>query len=289
MAPTEYRVIAKRATLSRADRPARRRRRRRAARPGHAGRLARGDEPVDPRRLRPDGDRSADRHAARRPGPPGLDGRPAPRRAARRRRRRELVADPASIPTFFLRYLGDDPLPDEPWRTGDRVTRDEQGFLHFVGRTDDVIISAGYRIGPFEVESALGSHAAVAEAAVVGAPDDERGSVVRAVVVLTRRLRAVRRARRRAPGTRQGPDRAVQVPAPRRLRRRAAADAERQGPPRGAARGVTRPLRRTSTAALRERVRPPATPSVRLRRSQADKLDTRRARGRNPAALPSRG
>jgi acyl-coenzyme A synthetase/AMP-(fatty) acid ligase len=96
----------------------------------------------------------------------------------------ELVADPASIPTFFLRYLGEDPPSEELWRTGDRVTRDEQGFLHFVGRTDDVIISAGYRIGPFEVESALGSHIAVAEAAVVAAPDDERGSVVRAVVVL---------------------------------------------------------------------------------------------------------
>jgi acetyl-CoA synthetase len=70
------------------------------------------------------------------------------------------------------------------WRTGDRVTRDEDGFLYFEGRTDDVIVSAGYRIGPFEVESALVSHAAVAEAAVVAAPDDERGSVVRAVVVL---------------------------------------------------------------------------------------------------------
>ena len=53
-----------------------------------------------------------------------------------------------------------------------------------MGRTDDVIISAGYRIGPFEVESALVSHAAVAEAAVIGAPDEERGAVVRAVVVL---------------------------------------------------------------------------------------------------------
>jgi acyl-coenzyme A synthetase/AMP-(fatty) acid ligase len=99
----------------------------------------------------------------------------------------ELVADPASIPTFFLGYLGEQPPPAGPtatWRTGDRVERDEQGFLHFVGRTDEVIISAGYRIGPFEVESALLSHAAVAEAAVVAAPDDERGSVVRAVVVL---------------------------------------------------------------------------------------------------------
>jgi acetyl-CoA synthetase len=99
----------------------------------------------------------------------------------------ELVADPSSIPTFFLGYLGEPPPPAGPsavWRTGDRVERDEQGFLYFVGRTDDVIISAGYRIGPFEVESALVSHAAVAEAAVVAAPDDERGSVVRAVVVL---------------------------------------------------------------------------------------------------------
>jgi acyl-coenzyme A synthetase/AMP-(fatty) acid ligase len=99
----------------------------------------------------------------------------------------ELVADPTTIPTFFLGYLGEQPPPAGPsatWRTGDRVERDEQGFLHFVGRTDDVIISAGYRIGPFEVESALVSHDAVAEAAVVAAPDDERGHVVRAVVVL---------------------------------------------------------------------------------------------------------
>jgi len=100
----------------------------------------------------------------------------------------ELVVDPATVPTFFLRYLGDD-VADRaasgvPWRTGDRVTRDEDGFLFFESRTDDVIISAGYRIGPFEVESALVTHEAVAEAAVVAAPDDERGSIVRAVVVL---------------------------------------------------------------------------------------------------------
>jgi acetyl-CoA synthetase len=64
------------------------------------------------------------------------------------------------------------------------VHEDEDGYLYFEGRSDDVIISAGYRIGPFEVESALVSHAAVAEAAVVEAPDEERGGVVRAVVVL---------------------------------------------------------------------------------------------------------
>jgi acyl-coenzyme A synthetase/AMP-(fatty) acid ligase len=95
----------------------------------------------------------------------------------------ELVVDPATVPTFFSRYLGEEPHRG-PWRTGDRVTRDDDGFYSFVSRTDDVIISSGYRIGPFEVESALVAHPAVAEAAVVAAPDDERGSVVRAVVVL---------------------------------------------------------------------------------------------------------
>jgi acyl-coenzyme A synthetase/AMP-(fatty) acid ligase len=109
----------------------------------------------------------------------------------------ELCLDPASDPTFFLGYLGegvrelpgggwevDDRRDGPPWRTGDRVREDEDGYLHFEGRADDVIISAGYRIGPFEVESALVSHAAVAEAAAVAAPDEERGAVVRAVVVL---------------------------------------------------------------------------------------------------------
>ena len=95
----------------------------------------------------------------------------------------ELVADPASVPTFFLGYLGERP-PDGLWHTGDRVRRDEEGYLYFEGRTDDVIVSAGYRIGPFEVESALVAHPAVAEAAAVSAPDEERGAVVRAVVVL---------------------------------------------------------------------------------------------------------
>jgi acyl-coenzyme A synthetase/AMP-(fatty) acid ligase len=83
----------------------------------------------------------------------------------------ELVLDPTTDPTFLLGYLGEE-APRGPWRTGDRV------------HADDVIISAGYRIGPFEVESALCDHPAVAEAAVMAAPDDERGSVVRAVVVL---------------------------------------------------------------------------------------------------------
>jgi acyl-coenzyme A synthetase/AMP-(fatty) acid ligase len=109
----------------------------------------------------------------------------------------ELIADPRTVPTFCLGYLGEHVHRDEDgawqvrdrrhggtWRTGDRVHEDEDGYLWFEGRDDDVIVSAGYRIGPFEVESALVSHTAVAEAAAVAAPDPERGSVVRAVVVL---------------------------------------------------------------------------------------------------------
>ena len=114
----------------------------------------------------------------------------------------ELVLEPSSDPTFFLGYLGEQVLREQAadgrgaagacngpraearWHTGDRVRRDEDGWLYFEGRADDVIVSAGYRIGPFEVESALVAHPAVAEAAAVAAPDEERGAVVRAVVVL---------------------------------------------------------------------------------------------------------
>jgi acetyl-CoA synthetase len=109
----------------------------------------------------------------------------------------ELVLEPATAPTFFLGYLAEqaqrradgswqveDRRQGGPWRTGDRVRQDADGWLYFEGRADDVIVSAGYRIGPFEVESALVSHPAVAEAAAVAAPDEERGAVVRAIVVL---------------------------------------------------------------------------------------------------------
>jgi acyl-coenzyme A synthetase/AMP-(fatty) acid ligase len=90
----------------------------------------------------------------------------------------ELVVDPTTVPTITI------DAPEGTWHTGDRVREDDDGYLWFEGRADDVIISAGYRIGPFEVESALVSHEAVAEAAAVAAPDEVRGAVVRAVVVL---------------------------------------------------------------------------------------------------------
>lgn len=70
--------------------------------------------------------------------------------------------------------------------TGDAGWRDAEGYLWFTGRSDDVILSAGYRISPFEVESTLLTHPAVAESAVVGAPDPVRGEIVRAFVVLAR-------------------------------------------------------------------------------------------------------
>ncbi len=70
--------------------------------------------------------------------------------------------------------------------TGDRAVRDEDGYFWFVSRSDDVIISSGYRIGPFEVESALIEHPAVAESAVVSSPDETRGEIVKAFVVLTK-------------------------------------------------------------------------------------------------------
>ncbi len=68
--------------------------------------------------------------------------------------------------------------------TGDRAYRDEDGYFWFVGRSDDVIISSAYRIGPFEVESALVEHPAVVEAAVVGKPDPQRGQIVKAFIML---------------------------------------------------------------------------------------------------------
>jgi len=95
----------------------------------------------------------------------------------------ELQLRTASSPTFFSRYLDGERFEEEWWPTGDLVREDEDGWLYFEGRDDDIILSSGYRIGPFEVESALLSHPAVAEAAAVAAPDPERGAVVRAVVV----------------------------------------------------------------------------------------------------------
>jgi acetyl-CoA synthetase len=96
----------------------------------------------------------------------------------------ELQVRREACPTFFSHYLDGEPFTEEWWPTGDLVRQDEDGYLWFEGRRDDLILSAGYRIGPVEVETALLSHPAVADAAAVPVPDQERGSVVKAIVVL---------------------------------------------------------------------------------------------------------
>ena len=90
---------------------------------------------------------------------------------------------------LFKEYYRDEQLTREAWHdgiyhTGDVAWRDEDGYYWFEGRIDDVIKSSGYRIGPFEVESALMTHPAVVECAITGVPDDIRGMVVKATVIL---------------------------------------------------------------------------------------------------------
>ena len=92
---------------------------------------------------------------------------------------------------LFKEYYRDAERTHEAWHdgvyyTGDIAWRDEDGYLWFVGRADDVIKSSGYRIGPFEVESALMMHPAVLECAITGVPDEVRGQVVKATVVLSK-------------------------------------------------------------------------------------------------------
>ena len=127
----------------------------------------------------------------REPVRPGSMGKPLPGYAA------DIVAEqvaidlPASPLSWFTGYV-DEPektrerfSEDGHWYfTGDRATKDEDGFFFFTARDDDVILMAGYRIGPFEVESVLVTHPRVADVAVVGKPDDLRGEALVAYVVL---------------------------------------------------------------------------------------------------------
>ncbi len=92
---------------------------------------------------------------------------------------------------LFKEYYRDPQRTHEAWHdgiyyTGDVAWKDEDGYLWFVGRADDVIKSSGYRIGPFEVESALMTHPAVVECAITGVPDEIRGQVVKATIVLSK-------------------------------------------------------------------------------------------------------
>ena len=104
----------------------------------------------------------------------------------------QVAIDVAESPLYFFPGYYNDPertatlFSDDGryYLTGDTASTDEDGYFWFSGRADDIIITAGYRIGPFEVESALMGHPAVAEAAVIGAPDELRGAIVKAFVVL---------------------------------------------------------------------------------------------------------
>ena len=163
------------------------------------------------------------------------------RRAAGRRDRRDRRT--RARPVAFLEYLN---APEAtaakfvgPWlRTGDLASRDADGYLWFRGRSDDVIISAGYRISPVEVEQCLLRHPAVVAAAVVGAPDELRGQIVKAFVIardqsgspaLAEELKQFVRTRLAAYGTARA-----------RVRPRAAADGDREDPRRSLRRRVTR-------------------------------------------------
>jgi len=103
-----------------------------------------------------------------------------------------IVRTDKAVPVGLFRgYYRNEALTNEVWydgiyHTGDLAWRDEDGFFWFSGRTDDVIKSSGYRIGPFEVESALMTHPAVVECAVTGVPDEIRGQLVKATVILAR-------------------------------------------------------------------------------------------------------
>ncbi len=99
------------------------------------------------------------------------------------------IAVHKSFPALFKGYLSDPDRTKRAFRgewyiTGDKGRKDEDGYIWFEGRSDDIIISAGYTIGPFEVEDALVKHPKVAECAVVASPDEERGSIVKAYVIL---------------------------------------------------------------------------------------------------------
>ena len=102
----------------------------------------------------------------------------------------ELVAD-RNDPVMVLNYWNNEQATKDKfigkwWSTGDTGYRDEDGYLWFVGRTDDVISSAGYRIGPGEIEDCLLKHSAIAQVAVIGIPDELRGEAIKAFIVLNK-------------------------------------------------------------------------------------------------------
>ena len=139
-------------------------------------------------------------------------------------------------PVMFLEYWGNPDATREKFigdwmTTGDQGVIDDEGYFTFVGRDDDVITSAGYRIGPGEIEDCLIKHPAVALAAVIGKPDPVRTEIVKAFIVLKSGQTAIGRARRRHPGVRAHASVGARISARDRLHRRDADDDDRQGDP----------------------------------------------------------
>ena len=170
------------------------------------------------------------RPGSHRPPRARLSARACSAPTARKRRAARPAASPCRGPTG-CRYLADPRQADyvqDGWNiTGDTYVQDEDGYFWYQARTDDMIVSAGYNIAGPEVEAALLTHPAVLECGVVGAPDAERGQIVKAYVVPQPGIAAGRGAGPRAAGAREGGDRALQVSARRRVRGGAAAHRRR--------------------------------------------------------------
>ena len=130
------------------------------------------------------------------------------------------------------RYLADSRQSNyvrDGWNlTGDSFVRDENGRLSFVARSDDMIVSSGYNIAGPEIEAALLTHPAVAECGVVGAPDEARGMIVKAYIVVASGIEADAALVDGVAGARQARDRALQISARDRIRRATAEDRDRQ-------------------------------------------------------------
>ena len=159
--------------------------------------------------------------------------------------RGEICLRARSNPHYPLGYWRNEEASEETFggewfHSKDAATQDEDGYVWYAGRADDVIIAAGYRIGPFEVESACLEHDAVAEAAAVASPDEVKGNVVKAFIVLAEGHEGSDELASEIRPLRPRAAQRLRLPAQGRVRRRAAEDADREDPPDRAARARAR-------------------------------------------------
>ena len=173
--------------------------------------------------------------------------------------RGEICLRARSNPHYPLGYWNNEEASQETFggewfHTKDAARFDEDGYVWYEGRADDVIIAAGYRIGPFEVESACLEHPAVAEAAAVASPDERRGNVVKAFIVCAAGVEPSDAVADGDPDVRARAARGARVPAPDRVHRRAAEDADGQDPPDRAAPGGASAQPKAAGAFVRTKV-----------------------------------